>query len=93
MERVSKIYYYIIRGANIDDVSWSKLDSDNYDKTYNEIKQKIGFQNSFLWELEYWEEFARKIKPEKNSYAEYCDIRDTLDNVVEEIDKSTSEYW
>ena len=62
---------YVLKGANIDDVSWSKLDSDNYDTTYNEIKQTIGFQNGFLWELEYWEEFAKKIILEMNSYARY----------------------
>ena len=72
---------YVLKGANIDDVSWSKLDSDNYNETYNEITQIIGCQNSFLWELTNWEEFAKKIKPEKNSYAEYCDIRDTINNI------------
>ena len=32
---------------------------------------------------------ANMIKPEKNSYAEYCNIRDTIKNVIEEIENST----
>ena len=33
---------------------------------------------------------ANMIKPEKNSYAEYCNIRDTIKNVIEEIENSTA---
>ena len=81
---------YVLKGANIDDVSWSKLDSDNYDTTYNEIKQTIGFQNGFLWELEYWEEFAKKIILEMNSYARYCSFLDTIEKAIEEFENSTA---
>ena len=33
---------------------------------------------------------AKIIKPEKNSYAEYCNIRDTIKNVIEEIENSAA---
>ena len=74
---------YVLKGAKVDDVSWSKLDSDKYNEKYNEIIQNIGCQNSFIWELENWEKFAEEIKPDKNSYAEYCITRKEASDVID----------
>ena len=64
---------YVIRGAKVDYVPWSGLNPKKYTEKYNEIKEAIGTQNDFIWELENWETFAKKTKPDKNSYAAYYD--------------------
>ena len=59
---------YVLKGAGIKNVTWSKLDQEDYSK----IQDMMGEYKVFLWELTMLESFSKEYaQDDKNSYARY----------------------
>ena len=53
---------FILKGADIDVDSWSKLDKEEYKR----VMEKLGEDKNFMWELETWGILQRNIRRMKN---------------------------
>ncbi len=82
---------YIFVFANLFGNDYGRLDEINVflnDTSVDDYKCPI---DSYILKGANIDDVAKKIKPEKNNYAAYYDFRSTLENVIEEIEKSISE--
>lgn len=68
----SHFYYYINRNHYLENISaeksWSTMDIEDYKK----LRESLGEEKDFLWEMESWGEFAKEYKIyAKDSYGAY----------------------
>ncbi|SKA62802.1 hypothetical protein SAMN02745111_00704 [Eubacterium uniforme] len=73
---------YILKEKGYKNISWSKLNENEYKKIISEIEGA----NKFIWELEHWEEASQKHKEfNKDSYERYIQDND-LDEYKKKMD-------